>query len=189
MSANQITNGVTGLVPGQAAPEAKPVSAVAGKMTLEEELQTLQTMYKNLGDKLESLQKLQAEAPAAPKRPKWVPKEGTWVATLLERNSYSCSGVAPQGVVEAGLLRETQERAERASVELRRYSRLLAYRDEFAPDYVIPEEGKQTYVLNCTKGTWHFRASVVGRFATEVCFPEGVARRLADKLNSGEVEL
>lgn len=90
---------------------------------------------------------------------------------------------------EFGAERRSIEQAEQASIAMRRFNRLLAYKDEFAPDYVFNRAFNNWFVfLECDNT---FRIDYTSAYCqpTTVYLPEYVARELCEKLNSGKVVL
>jgi len=129
----------------------------------------------------EVLKQLQAEYDALKK---WSPVGGEWfigcddsVHNYPSRNDYK--------VFE----RPTKEQAERAAVEMRRFNRLLALRDELCGDdaelgiyHVIFQNRDGTYFIGYSEQQNNEIGSV--RFTTKES-----AQRACEMLNSGEVEL
>jgi hypothetical protein len=92
---------------------------------------------------------------------------------------------------EFGIERQTQEQAERAAVEMRRFNRLLALRDELCGDDVIEQNTTaQKYVVyfNAVDMQWLVTFYHIN-FVTPFFTTEEHAQRACDMLNSGEVEL
>jgi len=88
-----------------------------------------------------------------------------------------------------GLERPTQQQAEQAAVEMRKFNRLLALRDELCEDdaglgiyHVIFQNRDGTYFIGYSEQQNNEIGSV--RFTTKES-----AQRACDMLNSGEVEL
>lgn len=90
---------------------------------------------------------------------------------------------------EFGAERKTREQAEQAAIAMRRFNRLLAYKDEFAPEYVFNRDFNNYYVFFDYDNTFRIDATSVYCQPTTVFFPEDVARELCKKLNSGKVVL
>ena len=81
----------------------------------------------------------------------------------------------------------------KAQAEIRKYLRLLAYRDEFAPDY-DPDWGdakvNKFYVVHDEKNPeWKAANNTYFKNPIVVYLPKDVALVLVKKLNSGEVLL
>jgi hypothetical protein len=120
---------------------------------------------------------------------KWQPKGGDYY--------ISCNGVietcgSTNDFKSYGVERATKEQAQRASIEMRRFNRLLALRDELCGDDVPTLESsnisKYFIVYNGFENTWDVSAMYKG-FVTPCFKTEQQARRACDMLNSGEVEL
>ncbi len=91
-----------------------------------------------------------------------------------------------------GAERKTREAAERAAIEMRKFNRLLAYRDEFAPGYEPDwnDETEKTYVFqDRTSGKYQVAVNIMCQTLGAVYMPFDVALELCRKLNSGEVVL
>ena len=84
--------------------------------------------------------------------------------------------------------RQTKEAAEKAAVAMRRFNRLLAYRDEFAPGYIFQYGGLNHYIFVQDR-LWFVGKTSLNQSPAEVYFPEDVALELCRKLNSGAVIL
>lgn len=66
---------------------------------------------------------------------------------------------------------------------------LLAYREEFAPGYVVPESGCSAWFLAREGRDWKVCNTYGFRPVGLVYMPEDVCKELCRKLNSGEVVL
>ena len=120
---------------------------------------------------------------------KWEPKGGgfmVWCSGDIEEldsiNSSRCFGTE----------RQTREQAQRAAVEMRRFNRLLALRDELCGDDVVDwDDGRYKHYVYFN----HYSKGWVVDFDDdhEVIMPyfttEKLAQKACDMLNSGEVEL
>ena len=113
---------------------------------------------------------------------------------FIDPDGLIMDGVSVGNYRSFGTERKTREEAERAAIEMRKFNRLLAYRDEFAPGhepdwsddsrkYYIYQQGIARNLLWDT--SFNTRASTL----CAVYMPEGVANELCRKLNSGEVVL
>jgi hypothetical protein len=133
----------------------------------------------DLKRRIEALEKEEVET--------WEPEGGEWFS-----NSY--------GKVECfksidssrlfGLERTTKEQTEKARDKMRVYNRLLAYHDEFCPDYEFTNEKKNYYVFFSESNNQYMTDRMVNhRIIGCVFFPSQVAIELCYKLNSGEVVL
>jgi len=114
---------------------------------------------------------------------KWEPKGGNWFI-------YGDGGIYEGIALETE--RATQAQAERASIEMRKFNRLLALRDELcgdeAVDWGISTE-KFVIYHNHQQGQWKW-ARYESRQDVTVHFVDlESAQKACDMLNSGEVEL
>jgi len=121
---------------------------------------------------------------------KWQPKGGDWYISV--NGKTFCYTTRNEGCREFGTERQTEEQVKRAAVEMRRFNRLLALRDELCGDDVPTLESsnisKYFIVYNGFENTWDVSAIYKG-FVTPCFKTEQQARRACDMLNSGEVEL
>ncbi len=115
----------------------------------------------------------------------WEPKGGAWCVFV---DGKVLDGDSEHLVSLFGVERPTKEQAEQAAVAMRRFNRLLAYRDEFAPGYVFQYGGVNCYVF-ARDQAWGVGSHTKNQSPAEVYFPEKVANELCRKLNSGAVIL
>jgi hypothetical protein len=120
---------------------------------------------------------------------KWQPKGGYWQVDC-EGDVVAVDSFSHQK--EFGTKRITKEQAERAAVEMRRFNRLLALRDELCGDDVPTLESsnisKYFIVYNGFENTWDVSALYKGLVTP--CFKtEQQARHACNMLNNGEVTL
>lgn len=116
----------------------------------------------------------------------WEPKGGKWFIGS-SGNVYQNKTLINTQLF--GMERPTKEAAEKAAIAMRRFNRLLAYRDEFAPGYVFQYGGVNCYVF-ARDQAWGVGSHTKNQSPAEVYFPEGdVANELCRKLNSGAVIL
>lgn len=120
---------------------------------------------------------------------KWQPKGGYLQidcgGDVVAVNSFSHQK-------EFGTKRITKEQAKRASIEMRRFNRLLALRDELCGDDVQTFESsnpKCFIVYNGFEDTWEVVSAIYKGVVTPCFKTEKQAKRACDMLNSGEVEL
>lgn len=115
----------------------------------------------------------------------WEPKGGDW--TIYGDGDVDNSGPNPEWA-RFGTERNTQEQAEKTRDAMRVFNRLLAYRDEFDPEFDW-DNGYGYYVYyddSCyTYGEDEFGLRTVAG----VYMSKEVAESLCEKLNSGEVTL
>ena len=124
---------------------------------------------------------------AMPKQ--WEPEGGGWYVSSGGTVRYYDSS---RDCKMFGTERKTRESAERAAIEMRKFNRLLAYRDEFAPGYEPDwnDETEKTYVFQArTSGKYQVADNMQCQTLGAVYMPVDVANSLCLKLNSGEVVL
>lgn len=146
-------------------------------------------LQKELQDLKAKIAELESRIVAEPVK-KWEPKGGDWFigncgrAYQLESTGYS---------KECGLERETQEQAERAGVEMRRFHRLLALRDELYVgkdvNWLNDKEEKYSLYYSHEKGKWELDWNVTNESIQPYFTSLESAEKACDMLNSGEVEL
>jgi hypothetical protein len=117
---------------------------------------------------------------------KWHPKGGYWQVDC-EGDVVAVDSFSHQK--EFGTKRITKEQAKRAAIEMRKFNRLLALRDELCGDdaglgiyHVIFQNRDGTYFIGYSEQQNNEIGSV--RFTTKE-----FAQRACDMLNSGEVKL
>lgn len=90
-----------------------------------------------------------------------------------------------------GTERPTEKQAIKARDEMRVFNRLLAYRDEFDPDFVPNWDNGcwDKFYIFYSHGTWSLASTRHIHILCGVYFSKEVAEELARKLNSGEVVL
>ena len=123
---------------------------------------------------------------------KWQPKGGDWYISgygnVVEDNSTNKAKVF-------GSERATQAQAQRAAVEMRRFNRLLALRDELCEgegevlDWENGEEKHYLYHWNGDAPKWKIGIDTYSRVETPYFTSYDLAQKACDMLNSGEVEL
>jgi hypothetical protein len=118
----------------------------------------------------------------------WSPVGGDFYVNSFGKTVYLL-GASDIKSKEFGLERPTEKQAERAAVEMRRFNRLLALRDELCGDdaelgiyHVIFQNRDGTYFMGYSEQQNNKIGSV--RFTTKES-----AQRACEMLNSGEVEL
>lgn len=115
----------------------------------------------------------------------WEPKGGGW-SVFVDGKVYRDESDLTETLF--GTVRPTKKQAEQTAVAMRRFNRLLAYRDEFAPGYIFQRGGMNCYVY-ANDRAWFVDSTSVKLSPAEVYFPEKVADELCRKLNSGAVLL
>jgi len=150
-------------------------------LDLQEELQELKAKVAELETRI-----LFPNEPVA----KWQPKGGDWYVSGSGKVFWYTTRT--QGYREFGTERDTEEQAQRASVEMRRFNRLLALRDELCGDDVVDWKQNNTkfylYYDHNTK-LWVVDDWMKIEIQTPYFPTERHAKRACDMLNSGEVEL
>lgn len=131
----------------------------------------------------QQLEKLEAEQ----KVKKWEPKAGKYRCLT---NGIVADALNCEGDLDIGAERDTKEAAAERFKEMRRFSRLLAYRDEFAPGYkFVKNQANYSVAFNAESEQWTAAPYYWVQIGAAVWFPKDVAEALIKKLNSGEVEL
>jgi hypothetical protein len=144
------------------------------------EIENLKTTIVTLQQQLE---KLEAEQKAK----KWEPKAGKFRTTTSGAVLEAYNSDAD---ISYGGERDTEEAAVERFKEMRRFSRLLAYRDEFAPGYkFVKNQANYAVAFNVEREQWTAAPFYCTQFGAAVWFPRYVAKAIVEKLNSGEVEL
>jgi hypothetical protein len=92
-----------------------------------------------------------------------------------------------------GVKRETEEGAERAAIEMRKFNRLLALRDELCGDVMVDWTNfkQEKFYLSHDEENkrWHIRSSFMSKASVAYFTTLESAQRARDMLNSGEAEL
>lgn len=149
-------------------------------------------MIKNLENRVTELEKqLFAEAVKTVEPvTKWQPTGGDWWISCLgtaEKAEYSTEGVRLFGKE-----RINQEQALRAAVEMRRFNRLLALRDELCGDEVVDFNGHgYKYFVYFNHSIEEWEIDFDGYFQKNLPYfiTKETAQKACDMLNFGEVEL
>ena len=145
---------------------------------------------KKLERKVSNMERELAEMKKLLKQTKvWEPKGGNFTiisdGTVIRDNSIYYHR-------NFGTERPTEAQAEKARDEMRIFNRLLAYRDEFAPDYT-PEWTKSTdkYYVYFNRNDKCWSKCYSNKHKTPGCIymPKEIADALVGKLNKGEVVL
>lgn len=115
----------------------------------------------------------------------WEPVRGEWniePELVFEGGPY-------ESYCDFGLARCSKEQAEKARDEMRVFNRLLAYRDEFDPDFDFEEAGCGSTVYRFGYGYATTTDDLYGRNVGTVYMSKAVAEELCRKLSNGEVVL
>ena len=123
---------------------------------------------------------------------KWQPKGGEWfINQCNDTVEYWKMNVEATKV--AGLERQTEEQAKRAAVEMRRFNRLLALRDELCGDTPIDwdnsEGEKYRLSFDHAFSKWGWDSFCILESITPHFPTKKLAQKACDMLNSGEVTL
>ena len=148
-------------------------------------------MIKNLENRVTELEKqLFAGAVKTVEPVKWQPKGGDF---YMRGDGYVVEVNSSIKTKECGTERDTYEQAERASIEMRRFNRLLALRDELCGDEVVDwsdlEKDKYWAFFSHERGCWYTSYSNTCQTVTPSFTTFELAQKACDMLNSGEVEL
>jgi len=131
---------------------------------------------------------IQPVGAAEPK--KWSPVGGTW---HIDTNGIFRNSISTKNCREFGTERPTQQQAERAAVEMRRFNRLLALRDELCGDDVVDwsdaSSFKYTIEFIVDEDRWSIDVTRIYQKIAVYFTTKSDAERACDMLNSGEVEL
>lgn len=154
-------------------------------------MNNLQKELQELKEKVADLETRIAAEPVA----KWQPKGGNF---FIQSNGKVSEVVGGSDTPhrEFGVERPAREQAQRASVEMCRFNRLLALRDELCgelcgDDVDDLEENKETYFVFYSKQSnmWKKDYILNIKFETPLFTSHDSAQKACDMLNSGEVEL
>jgi hypothetical protein len=125
--------------------------------------------------------------------PHWSPVGGGWWITSNNDIVPVTTSINCEMATLFGTRRPTKEQAERAAIEMRKFNRLLALRDELCngevPDWFDTTIDKYSIAFDYDNGVW--AVSMHSRFQSiQPCFTTREAAKIACKmLNSREVEL
>ena len=123
---------------------------------------------------------------------KWQPKGGNFFIQSNGKVSEVVGG-SDTPHKEFGVERPARQQAERACIEMRRFNRLLALRDELCGDAVVNwENGEEKHYLYQWIGNnpkWRIGIDTYCRVQKPYFTNEVTAQKACDMLNSGEVEL
>ena len=122
---------------------------------------------------------------------KWQPKGGNFFIQSNGKVSEVVGGSdAPHR--EFGVERPERQQAQRAAVEMRRFNRLLALRDELCGDEVVnwgDDSSKYQVYFSHAAELWYFQVGTLGENITPYFTTKETAQKACGMLNSGEVEL
>jgi hypothetical protein len=149
------------------------------------QIEATETTIKALQEHAESLRNMMEKE--APK--KWSPIGGDW---CIDDEGIIFEAPSTQGNQEFGHERQTEKQAIRAALEMRKFNRLLALRDELCgDDFPISCTDKYFICYNDLDQCYIFCSN---QYITQIFglayFPTiKLAQKACDMLNSGEVEL
>jgi len=118
---------------------------------------------------------------------KWEPEGGKWYVDY-----DGCSELTRRSEKDSrnfGTERMTEQQADKARDEMRVFNRLLAYRDEFDPDFDFEGAGEGWLIYRRVTEFAYGRHEYALRNIGCVYMSKEVAEELCEKLNSGEVVL
>ncbi len=124
---------------------------------------------------------------------KWQPSGGDWFINQCD-GAVEYWKMSTEATKVAGLERQTKEQAEHAAVEMRRFNRLLAIRDELCGDELVVNWGddyseKYNVYFSHERGCWYVSSDIFCESIQPYFTSEELAQKACDMLNSGEVEL
>jgi hypothetical protein len=125
---------------------------------------------------------------------KWKPKGGCYYVTMDGEIDEDGVDEDDEDVgVSFGVRRKPQAQAERASIEMRRFNRLLALRDELCGDELVAwvDDYTEKYHIYFSheRGRWYITPDIFCESITPYFTSDELAQKACDMLNSGEVEL
>ena len=123
---------------------------------------------------------------------KWQPKGGNFFIQSNGKVSEVVGG-SDTPHKEFGVERPAGQQAQRAAVEMRRFNRLLALRDELCGDVVVNwtdnESNKWILYFDNKDNEWTTGKNQYMQYVGVYFANEASAQKACDMLNSGEVEL
>jgi hypothetical protein len=147
-------------------------------------------MIKNLENRVTELEKqLFAGAVKFDEPVKWQPKGGNW---WIDEGGEVVEGHTSSPSIEFGSERQTEAQAERAAVEMRKFNRLLALRDELCGNELVDfNDNKFKYYVYFSHAdkSWHIDFNDEHEVIMPYFTSRESAQKACDMLNSGEVEL
>ena len=120
----------------------------------------------------------------------WQPVGGNW---LVDSDGDVKCWDTDDDTRAFGADRPTEKQAQRAAIEMRRFNRLLALRDELCGDEPIDwddwDEDKYFVSYSHSAKRWYTNGHTVNEFIQPFFTSLELCRKACDMLNSGEVEL
>lgn len=147
------------------------------------QIEAIRALSAELFEKLESGEAVTLERAVE----KWEPEGGEfyiWGAGRVGKTSEPGDRFRLHGSE-----RKTGEQAERLANDQRIFNRLHAYREEFAPGYVVPPLGEMAWYPILGENGQYRPVGHVARSPTAIYMPYDICLDLCRKLNSGEVVL
>ena len=147
-------------------------------------------LQKELNALKEKVAELESRIVAEPEA-KWQPTGGDWFINQCD-DAVECWNMSTEATKLAGLERQTEEQAQRAAVEMRKFNRLLALRDELCGDEVVDWSNNATgfyLYISHYQNRWGWSSDERCETITPYFTSEESAQRACNMLNSGEVEL
>ena len=121
---------------------------------------------------------------------KWQPKRGAYYIGSDGTTYNYANSVDKRRLF--GHERPERQQAERATIEMRRFNRLLALRDELCSDEVVnwsSNDSKFHIHFHTTDKVWFVGLEFQCQFIMPYFTSQEAAQKACDMLNSGEVEL
>jgi hypothetical protein len=127
-----------------------------------------------------------------PPKPKhWKPQAGEWYvsATGVACPTNELLDPTKESARQHGLIYTRQEHAQMAAKAMRTFNRLLVYKTEHDPYYTFKFDRVNWFIHQTSSGSWIAANHTAMQNPTTVYMSKNVATRLAERLNSGEVQL
>ena len=150
-------------------------------------------MNKGLENRVTELEKhTQCGGVSMPTVRKWQPKGGNFFIQSSGKVSEVVGG-SDTPHKEFGVERPARQQAQCATVEMRRFNRLLALRDELCGDELVAwgDDYTEKYHIYFSheRGRWYVTPDIFCESITPYFTSDELAQKACDMLNSGEVEL
>ena len=146
-------------------------------------------LQKELQDLKAKVAELESRIAAEPVK-LWQPKGGDW---WIKGTGQVGESFTTDGPRLFGMERETVEQAQRAAIEMRRFNRLLALRDELCADkdvnWLNDKEEKYSLYFSHEIGRWELDWNDTNESIQPYFTTLESAQKACDMLNSGEVKL
>ena len=120
---------------------------------------------------------------------KWSPVGCNWFINQCD-DAVEEWNMSNEETKQAGLERPTQQQADRAFIEMRKFNRLLALRDELCGNELYDKSRSKYFIFfNTEHKKWHSTHYLVSDYVTPCFTTQESSQRACNMLNSGEVEL